>query len=117
MNQFGQDLAVALQKGYDQVFEKALTTQTRQKIAEQLFVWLSFTARKNQDGNLPAHLAEMRKRFISLSEVLELHYRRGKLVVKVSGDAKNTLRMLERGTDWFDPAEDATGLIAGAVLH
>jgi len=101
---------------FDKIFRQAVTDEARKKVAETLFAWLSFGARKRASAELPQQLEEMRKRFDVLAANFELRYINGKLVVKANGEAETTLRMLNRGTDWFDPAEDVTGLIAGAVL-
>ena len=116
MNPLGAALTKELEDQFESVFSESVTDSARQHVSEALFAWLSFIARKKASANLPQQIEEMRKRFVVLANSFELHYVRGKLVVKASGEAENTLRMLERGTDWFDPAPDVTGLIAGAVL-
>lgn len=116
MSGFAQDLEQTLNQSFAKSFAEAVTAQARQQVSQSLFNWLSFTARKKAGVDLEARLEEMRKRFDVLAENFQLRYGDGKLVVRVSGDAENTLRMLERGTDWFDPAEDATAIIVGAVL-
>lgn len=113
------DPGKALLEDIDEVtqaaFDEALAS-SRSKITEALFGWLSFTARKKSVDDLPFRLEQMRKRIEVLAENLELTMEAGKAVVKVTGDGASTLRMLERGTDWFDPAGDVTEMIVGAVL-
>ncbi len=116
MNELGRLMTAELENQFDSVFSKAVNDVARKNVAEALFDWLLRVAHKKNSADLPQKLEQMRKRFDELANSFELHYQLGKLVVRTSGEAETTLRMLERGTDWFDPANDVTGLIAGAVL-
>jgi hypothetical protein len=115
MNEVGRRFVAELDQLRLQSLTKQLPT-ARQRVAEELFNWLALRARKKDMPDMADRLKEMRKRFEVLADRFELAIERGKLVVRATGEAQATLRMLERGTDWFDPASDAAGLIAGAVL-
>lgn len=80
-----------------------------------LNTWLNATPKK-QVPNLEQLVDDFRKRISVLARSAELDYANGQIVVKATGDAETTLRMLRRGSDWFDPADDVDKLIAGAML-
>ncbi len=90
--------------------------EAAKRVEQVLNDWLSFT-RKKQTDNLPGKLEQFRKRISVLARNVTIGYREGELVVNATGDGEITLRMLERGTDWFDPADDPSALIAGAILN
>ncbi len=116
MKALGLGLMQTLQKGLARDLDQAVTAQARQRVLEHLIQGF-MQVRKLEDAQTAARCAEMCKRFEVLAETFELRVVGGRLVVKASGDAEVTMRLLERGTTWFDPAGDVTGLIAGAVLN
>lgn len=94
----------------------ATDSAARIRIRQALENWIAFSARKKPIANLEQHLEEFRKRIVLLAESVKLSYAGGKLVVTATGDSEITLRMLKRGTAWFDPADDPDQLIAAAIL-
>lgn len=104
---------------FAEAFARAVTPEARKRVARDLDFWLSFTARKRVTADLPERLQRMRKRFEALAANFDLTYIPDTVVVKVSGDDRETWRMLTRGTDWFDPlpSEQATALVVKAALN
>lgn len=113
---FADDLKTEVQKVLDDSFDGQLTEANRERIADTLTNWLYNEARKKRLADLPERLEQFRKRIVVLANELALTVEDNELVVKASGDARMTLLMLERGTDWFDPAGDVTVMIVGAIL-
>lgn len=99
------------------LFAEANTPSARERVKDSLTAWVSFTARKKPVANLDQRLEEFCKRIGVLADSIKLAYIEGKLVVSAAGDGETTLRMLERGTDWFDPAANLNDMIAGAILE
>jgi hypothetical protein len=89
----------------------------RERLEKALTNWLSFTARKKPMLDLPRRLEDFCKRIRTLAESVRFEMTQDGIVVKAAGDAEVTLRMLERGTDWFDPARDVTEMIVNAVFE
>jgi hypothetical protein len=94
----------------------AHTRQVTARVDAALNLWLVQVRKKNVP-NLEQRMMDFRKRIGVLAAKVELAYSEGRIVVKATGDADTTLRMIKRGTDWFDPADDADKLIAGAMLN
>lgn len=111
-NDFMADIQTALEEG----FASAMTDTSRERVRAALEDWLLTRARKKPLPDLEQRLDDFRKRIGRLARHVKLGYFDGKLVVNATGDGEITLRMLERGTDWFDPADNLTELIAGAIL-
>ena len=81
-------------------------TETRTKFAQAIYLWLVERARKKPVPDLAERLKWMKGEIEKLAQVLTIEFLDGRLVVKASGSAGNTLRELQRGTDWFDPHEN-----------
>ena len=90
-------------------------TETRTKFAQAIYLWLVERARKKPVPDLAERLKWMKGEIEKLAQVLTIEFLDGRLVVKASGSAGNTLRELQRGTDWFDPHENLASEIV-AVL-
>jgi len=93
-----------------------LTDDGRDRVLSYLTEWLAGT-RKKQVPDLNQRMEAFRKRIEVLARTFDLTIERGQFVVKASGEAESTLRMLERGTDWFDPIGDVAVLVIGAVFE
>lgn len=96
--------------------DKALNESAQKRVETAVFSWLAFTARKKPVDDLADRLERFRKRIEVLARNVSLSCVAGEIVVRATGDGEITLRMLKRGTDWFDPADDLDGIIAGAIL-
>lgn len=88
----------------------------RRQAADAIFEWLSFTAEKKPVSDLADRLTAWRKRIDVLAENVQLSYAKGSLVVNATGDADTTLRLLERGSDWFLPYDGVREKLAAALL-
>jgi len=99
------------------VEENGLDEAARRRIEEALSHWLAFTARKKPSAGLPKRIEGFRKRIQLLADNLSLGTGPQGIVVRATGDAESTLRQLERGTDWFDPAKNVTEMIVEAVFE
>ena len=93
----------------------ARTPSAVANIESVLNQWLTAT-RTRDVPDLESRLADFRKRIGVLARSVALACVDNQIVVRATGDAETTLRMIKRGTDWFDPAEDVDKLIAGAML-
>ena len=112
----GKEFQAEVEGKLKAALEATNTPEAKKRVQTVLENWLSFTARKKSVANLELLMDEFRKRIRGLAKSVNLTYSNGKLVVIATGDSENTLRMMKRGTDWFDPAEDLDQLIAGAIL-
>lgn len=73
-------------------------------------------ARKKPVPDLPERIEKMHKRISTMVEELQTGYEQAEIVVKVTGSAQTTLRLLERGTDWFEPMPDLSAEIIGIAF-
>jgi len=112
----GQEIEQTLMSVLSDALQEGLRSGRRSEIEERLVAWLDFTARKKPVSDLEQRLEQMRKRIHVLAQSLDINCESGVAVVKASGESDSTLKMLERGTDWFDPADDVTEIIVAAVL-
>lgn len=94
----------------------ALDDAGRRRVSEALSNWISFTQKKAVP-DLDKRVAELRKRIEALAASIELDIGPRGYVVKASGDAEATMRMLERGTGWFNPVSNLTETIVGAIFE
>lgn len=113
MTELEQDISDWVEKSAAQ----ALEDRGRERVQESLYNWLAFTARKKPDVDLAKRLEDFRKRIEVLAENLEVGVGPAGYVVRATGEAETTLRMLEHGTNWFDPAGNLTEMIVGAVFE
>ena len=74
------------------------------------------TARKKPLSDLPKRLEDFTKRIEALASNVQAFYFDGRIVIKATGDSESTFRMLNRGTDWFEPVDNLNNLIAGAIF-
>lgn len=111
MNELSQAIDEAISDGLNQ-----LTGADRQRLADHLFTWISFTAVKKPVPDLAERISRMRKRFDELAEQISLGWRDGDFVVKTTGDSEFTLLGLERGTDWFEAYEGVRDSIVAVLL-
>jgi hypothetical protein len=100
----------------DAALAEALEAGGRKRVEELWTNWISFTARKKPSEKLAKQLEDFRKRLKALADNLVLETGPQGVVVKVTGDDESTWRMLERGTDWFDPATNVTEKTVDAVF-
>jgi hypothetical protein len=80
----------------------ALSTTGQAAVVEQLSHWLE-GARKKALPDLPERLNQMRKRFEVLARSARAEFTDNGPVIIATGDAERTLRLLEHGSDWFEP--------------
>jgi hypothetical protein len=101
-----------------QVFEQPNTGASGQRVLAALSTWLVQDARKKELPDLQARMESFRKRIEVLAATVRLAYDtdRSQVVIKTSGDSDATLRLLERGSDWFDPLPGVRDVIAAAIL-
>ena len=97
--------------------KECLDRAARERAYDAVNNWLSFTARKKPAADLEKRLEEFRKRIRALADDFDIEAGQGGYVVKATGDAESTLRKLERGTDWFDPVDNLSEMIVGAVFE
>ena len=92
-----------------------LTPEKRKFIAESLKAWLRDDARKKPRADQLLLIEEFGKRIDKMAEDLEIQIVDGKPVVKALGSGQDTLRALERGTNWFDPCEDVVSVVISSL--
>lgn len=92
-----------------------ITTDKQKVIAEGLKTWLRVDARKAARLDLPVLLDEFGKRIDRMVEDLDIQIVDNKPVVTVKGSGRDTLRALERGTNWFDPCEDVVSVVISSL--
>jgi len=113
----GEELLSAFEEALTDEIEAADTKEARERVKTVLDNWISFTARKKPLPDLPSRLEIFRKRIEHLAETFEIRYSGSDLVVTATGEDQATLAMIERGTDWFDPADDVKAMIVGAFFE
>lgn len=91
------------------------TPDKRRLVAEGLKKWLREDARKAVRPDLPTLLDEFGKRIDKMVEDLDIQIVDDKPVVTVTGSSRDTLRALERGTNWFDPCEDVVSVVISSL--
>jgi hypothetical protein len=111
------ELEDSVDEWLEDLAKEAFSNGGRERVAEALGNWLAFTARKKPAADAVKRLEDFRKRIEGLAENLSLDIGAAGYVVKTTGDAESTLQMLERGTEWFDPAGDLTEMIVGAIFE
>ena len=93
-----------------------LTPEKRKFIAESLKAWLRDEARKKPRADLALLMDEFGKRIDSMcDDLLDIQIVDGKPVVKALGSGQDTLRALERGTNWFDPCSDVVSVVISSL--
>lgn len=100
----------------DAALAEALNDGGRKRVEDLWTNWISFTARKKPSEKLPKQLEDFRKRLKALADNLVLQMGAQGVVVKATGNDESTWRMLERGTDWFDPTTNVTEKTVEAVF-
>jgi hypothetical protein len=95
----------------------ALDRGGRDRVKKALENWISFVARKRLVPDLDKRLEDFRKRIGVLADNMAVEMSQEGYVVKAAGEAESTLRQLERGTDWFDPAGNVTETIISAIFE
>lgn len=92
-----------------------LTTETRRAVAAGLKTWLRDEARKKHRPDIVLLIDEFGKRIDRMVEYMDIQIVDGKPVVKALGTSQDTLRALERGTNWFDPCEDVVSVVISSL--
>ena len=113
----GEEFEKAILDGLRQQLRACLDSAARDRVRQALESWISFTAMKKPVPDLNKRLEDFRKRIEVLADGLTLDIGDRGYVVRASGDAEATLRMLERGTGWFNPAGNLTEMIVGAIFE
>jgi hypothetical protein len=105
--------------GFDGLFvdilNERITSKDRQEMARNLQDWLAVTARKKPLPDLENRMQRMNERMAVLAERATFVKEDEEIVVKAAGEADETLKMLERGTDWFDPCESVVSVMISAL--
>lgn len=113
MTDIEQDIVRAIERD---LIKDNLTDEARDRVQTVLTEWLAGT-RKKPSTNIDTRIEGFRKRIEVFAREFRLVMEGGRIVVRASGEAESTLRMLERGTDWFDPMGDVTTLVIGVVFE
>lgn len=92
-----------------------LTPDKRKVVAEGIKTWLREDARKAVRPDLPVLLDEFGKRIDKMVEDLDIGIVDDKPVVMVTGMNRDTLRALERGTNWFDPCDSVVNVVISSL--
>lgn len=92
-----------------------LTQEKRRFIAESLKTWLRDDARKKPREDIMLLVDEFGKRIDKMAEDLDIQIVDGKPVVTAMGLGRDTLRALERGTNWFDPCSDVVSVVISSL--
>lgn len=92
-----------------------LTPDKRKAAGEALKAWLRDDARKKPRADVMLLVEEFGKRIDRMCEDLDIEIVDGKPVVKALGLGQDTLRALERGTNWFDPCEDVVSVVISSL--
>ncbi|MGV0949180.1 MAG: hypothetical protein ACOYB3_00815 [Azonexus sp.] len=92
-----------------------LTPDRRKVVADSLKAWLRDDARKAARQDLQLLLDEFGKRIDTMVADLDIQIVDDKPVVTVVGQGRDTLRALERGTNWFDPCEDVVSVVISSL--
>jgi len=87
----------------------------RKQIAEGIKTWLRDVARKKPRADLMLLVDEFGKRIDAMCADLDIGFVDGKPVVRAAGVGQDTLRALERGTNWFDPCDDVVSVVISAL--
>src|SRR6266481_6761412 len=86
----------------------------RPQLKKQLMTWL-IKAKKRPVSDLDQRMNKMNKRINDLVEAMHVRYQKGKLVIEADGSAETTLKMLEFGSDWFEPHNALLGEVISAM--
>lgn len=92
-----------------------LTPECRKAIAEGLKTWLRDDAKKKSRADLVVLIAEFGGRIDKMVAEMDIQIVDGKPVVKALGLGQDTLRALERGTNWFDPCNDVVSVVISSL--
>lgn len=92
-----------------------LDTDKRRLVAEGLKRWLAHGTRKKVRPDLPELISLFCKRIDTLSESIEIQVVNDVPVIKASGMGIDTLRAIERGTNWFDPCDDVVSVVISSL--
>lgn len=109
------DFELELAADYALMLREHLTPAARQRVKEALVHWLTFTVRKRPGADLADRLTLFCKQIETLAAEFYLTATGGSLLVTANGEASNTLQALRRGTDWFEPG-DPDSIVVAAVL-
>ena len=96
------------------ILKQGITTEIRQKIAQNLKDWLA-SARVKPVADLEARRTRMNKRFDQLAETVMFSIGVEGVVVTVVGAGEDTLKALQNGTDWFDPCNNVVRVMISAL--
>jgi hypothetical protein len=78
----------------------------RAKVAQALARWLRHDAKKKPLADIEYRLNDWAERLRRMVEHMEIDFSDGKLVTKVAPSDEQTLKMLQFGSDWFEPNND-----------
>lgn len=92
-----------------------LDADKQKVVAEGLKSWLRDDARKALRPDLPSLIEEFGKRIDKMVDEMDIEIVDNKPVVKATGMSRDTLRALERGTNWFDPCEDVVSVVISSL--
>lgn len=90
--------------------------ENRMACADMLYTWLAHTATKRPSADLPQKMEEARKRFVLLSDRVNLAFDGNRVLLKADGEANEILRQLRRGTAWFTPFTNVDEALISALL-
>ena len=113
----GEEYEKAVIDDMRQRAQGAVDRAARDRVRQVLENWFSFTARKKPLSDLAQRMEDFRKRIGVLADNFELDIGLKGYVVRVSGEAEATWRMLEHGTGWFSPAQEPTAMVVGAIFE
>jgi hypothetical protein len=105
--------------GFGQLFvdilSERITPEVRAEMAKNLKDWLETEARVKPVPDIATRKAKMAVRFDKLAAVATFSKDGDEIVVKASGENSDTVKMLENGTDWFDPCESVVRVMISAL--
>jgi len=101
------------------VIEKVLYTKSRAQqdaVVSQFMEWLQERARLKPVPNLQDNIVGMEKKLRKMAENLEIEFVEGKLVIRSDAESMTLLRLLRRGSSWFDPHPGVDETILFALI-
>jgi hypothetical protein len=109
------DLVGGLDNVFVDILSRQLSSADRLGMAEKLKDWLATVARVKPVADLQSRMERINKRFDQLAESSVFSVVGGEIVVKAPGENEDTLKMLENGTDWFDPCKSVVNVMISAL--
>jgi predicted MarR family transcription regulator len=99
------DFKKIAKKEIDDALERMRKARHR-RCAALIVQWLMERARKKSVPDLAQRIDLFTKDVYKMCEAMRIEYEKGAFVVKVTGSAEQTYKMLRLGSNWFEPDAD-----------